>query len=176
MAHFFLDMKEQLLERIRSIVEPIAAAKGYELVNLELRGDRRQYLLRVYIDKAGGITVGECADLSNYLSTVLDVEDPIQGRYTLEVSSPGIERTFYKKSDYDRFRGQPVRIQTHEQVEGRRTFHGELLEFRDELVRINERTMGREIAIPYHLIKRTQIEFEWKRHEVRGHAHSAHRE
>ncbi|MBI4468399.1 MAG: ribosome maturation factor RimP [Acidobacteria bacterium] len=145
------------------MVEPIAASKGFELVHLEIKGDRRHALLRVYIDKPGGITVDDCADFSGYLSTVLDVEDPIPYRYTLEVASPGIEREFYKKSDYERFRGESVKIQTHQPVEGRRTFHGTLIELRDEMVRIEERTLGREVRIPFPEIRRTQIEYEWKR-------------
>ncbi len=156
-------MNQALVEQITAIVEPIVAARGYELVHLELRGDRRHALLRVYIDKPGGITVDDCAALSSYLSTVLDVEDPIPYTYTLEVSSPGIEREFYRKADYDRFRGEPVKIQTHQPVEGRRTFHGRLIELKDEVVRIDERTLGREVAIPYPEIKKTQIEYEWKR-------------
>lgn len=160
----FFEMNQTLIEQIREIVEPIATSKGFELVHLELRGDRRHALLRVYIDKPGGITVDDCAEISSYLSTVLDTEDPIPHRYTLEVSSPGIEREFYKRSDYDRFRGESVRIRTHHPVEGRQTFHGELLELKDDVVRIQERTMGRQIAIPFEEIKQAQIEFDWKRH------------
>lgn len=160
-AHFFLAMAS-LVERITEIVEPVVVAAGYELVHLELVGNRRNMVLRLYVDRPGGVTVDDCAVVSERVGVVLDVEDPIAHSYTLEVCSPGIERGLYKKTDYQRFAGQEVKIETWQQIEGRRHFYGELVGIGpDDLVTVRERILQREIAIPYNTIRKAHLTFRW---------------
>ncbi|MFH1466922.1 MAG: ribosome maturation factor RimP [Pseudomonadota bacterium] len=97
-------------ERIRRLVEPIAEVEGCEVVAVLLTTDAGRFVLRVCIDKRGGVTVGDCTRVSRLLSPVLDVEDPVPGRYHLEVSSPGMERPLQRLTDFARFEGYRVRL------------------------------------------------------------------
>jgi ribosome maturation factor RimP len=163
-AHFFLGQFMSLIGRITEVIEPVVEHAGYELVHLELLGNRRNAVLRVYIDKPGGVTVDDCASVSHWVSVVLDVEDPIPHSYTLEVSSPGVERGLYKRSDYRRFAGQPVKIEMWEPRDGRRRFTGELLGLGDDdLVTVRERELKKDVAVPYDQIKKAHLIFDWKK-------------
>jgi ribosome maturation factor RimP len=113
--------------QLRQLIEPAVESLGYELVGLEYRGSATNGLLRVYIDHQDGITLDDCQAVSHQLSGVLDVEDPIQGHYALEVSSPGLDRPLFKAQDYARFAGQQVKVRMHGMIEGRRNFTGRLL-------------------------------------------------
>lgn len=104
------------------------AALGFELVEAELSGGRHQRILRVYIDGPQGVTVDNCAAVSRQLSAMLDVEDPIPGRYTLEVSSPGLDRPLVTPADYRRFQGAMIKVRLLSALDGRRNFTGRLLE------------------------------------------------
>ncbi len=115
------------IERVRSIIGPGIHALGYELVDAELHGGGRHAVLRVYIDHPNGVTVDDCAAVSRQVSAVLDVDDPIPGQYTLEVSSPGLDRPLRRREDFSRFKGALIRIKTFTPVAGRRNFTGRLL-------------------------------------------------
>jgi len=156
-----------LVERVTEIVEPVITAMGCELVHVEIAGGRRGMIVRVLVDKPGGITVEDCARVSERIGVVLDVEDPIPHRYVLEVCSPGIERGLYRKSDYARFAGRTVRIETWEQIQGRRHFVGELLGIEGEDVTVRERELQREVVIPYPKIRRAHLAFEWGKSRAR---------
>ncbi len=114
------------VSELRRLLEPGTEALGYELLEIELGGSGRQRVLRVYIDAPGGITVDDCEFVSRQLSAVLDVEDPIAGQYTLEVSSPGIERPLVRREHFERFLGERVQVSTRGYHLGRRRFLGEL--------------------------------------------------
>lgn len=114
--------------RLRALVESGVNALGFDLVDVEQVGGRSHHTLRVYIDCRGGITVDDCADVSRHLSALLDVEDPLPGSYTLEVSSPGLDRPLVTLADFQRYRGEMVRLRTHEPVAGRKNFTGRLLD------------------------------------------------
>jgi ribosome maturation factor RimP len=125
------------LEHVRQISERVTASQGLELVDLELRGGGKARLLRLFIDKPGGVTHEDCAFVSRELGTILDVEDAIPGgSYTLEVSSPGLDRKLVKAADYERFAGNRVRVSTREPVEGNRHFDGRLQGLRDGRVAV----------------------------------------
>ncbi len=114
----------EIEDLVRGVVEPM----GYELVGVEyLRGRPGGDLLRVYIDAEKGITLDDCAAVSNQLSGVLDVEDLIPGNYTLEVSSPGLDRPLFEPDHYRRFLGREVKIRLDSSVPGRRRYKGTLL-------------------------------------------------
>lgn len=114
------------LEQLRQIAERVTASQGLELVDVEFRGGGKARLLRLFIDKPGGVTHEDCAFVSRELGTILDVEDAILGSYTLEVSSPGLDRKLRKPSDFERFAGSRVRLMTREPVDGNRHFEGRL--------------------------------------------------
>ncbi|KPK12325.1 MAG: hypothetical protein AMJ68_02210 [Acidithiobacillales bacterium SG8_45] len=111
---------------LSSLIEPSVTALGYDLVAVELTGDGSNTVLRVYIDLPGGITIDDCEAVSRQVSAVLDVEDPIRGEYTLEVSSPGLDRPLVKREDFEQYAGENVKIRMAEQVLGRRNFTGRL--------------------------------------------------
>jgi ribosome maturation factor RimP len=120
------------LDHVRQIAERVTASQGLELVELELRGGGKARMLRLFIDKPGGVTHEDCALVSRELGTILDVEDAVPGgSYTLEVSSPGLDRKLVKPADYERFAGSRVRVTTREPVDGSRHFEGRLQGLRD---------------------------------------------
>src|SRR5437763_472992 len=102
--------KEAIVEKVREIAERVGASEGIEIVEVELLGGGKQRMLRIYIDKPSGVTHGDCELISQNVGTILDVEDVIPGeQYTLEVSSPGVERKLTKARDYERFTGQKIK-------------------------------------------------------------------
>jgi ribosome maturation factor RimP len=118
------------LDQIHAIVERVAASSGLEVVELELCGGGKSRRLRIFIDKAEGITHEDCARLSREVSTIFDVEDAMPGgAYTLEVSSPGLDRKLSRPADFERFQGSRVKLTTKEPVQGNRHFEGRLEQF-----------------------------------------------
>src|SRR6266550_2402063 len=118
------------LDQVRAIVERVAASQGLEVVELELRGGGKSRMLRIFIDKPDGVTHEDCANLSREIGTILDVEDAIPGgSYTLEVSSPGLDRKLVRPADYERFTGSRVTLTTRNPVNGNRFFEGKLESF-----------------------------------------------
>src|SRR5438270_6643599 len=119
-------------ERVREIAERVAASSGLEVVEVELRGGGKARMLRIVIDKPAGVTHEDCANLSREVGTILDVEDAVPGgSYTLEVSSPGLDRKLVRPVDYERFTGSRVKLTTYQPVNGNRHFEGRLESFRD---------------------------------------------
>ncbi len=115
------------LQRIREIVERVAGSSGLEVVEVELRGGGKARMLRIFIDKPGGVTHADCEAVSREVGTILDVEDAVPGgSYTLEVSSPGLDRKLLTPADYERFAGNFIKVQTREPVAGARHFEGRL--------------------------------------------------
>jgi ribosome maturation factor RimP len=123
------------LDKIREITERVAADCGLEVVEVELRGGGKARMLRITIDKPTGITHEDCANLSREVGTILDVEEVVPGSsYTLEVSSPGLDRKLLKASDYERFKGSLAKVVTHEPIEGQKSFEGRLEGLTDGLI------------------------------------------
>ena len=118
------------LDQIHAIVQRVAASSGLEVVELELCGGGKSRRLRIFIDKPEGITHEDCASLSREVSTIFDVEDAMPGgAYTLEVSSPGLDRKLSRPADFERFQGSRVKLMTKEPVQGNRHFEGRLESF-----------------------------------------------
>lgn len=113
---------------LRKLLEPGVSAMGFELVDVEMAGSHHSPTLRVYIDSPRGVNVDDCARVSRQLSALLDVEDPLPGQYTLEVSSPGLDRPLVKPEDFRRFVGETVKVKMQQPVLGRRNFSGRLVE------------------------------------------------
>ena len=114
-------------ERVCQLAEQAAIDHGVELVHAEVAGPDNRPVVRVFIDKPGGVTHDDCSDVSHHLGTVLDVEDFIHSAYTLEVSSPGLERGLYKAADYERFAGHLAKIKTRAPIKGQRNFRGKIV-------------------------------------------------
>lgn len=119
-------------DRVQAIAERVAATSGLEVVEIELRGGGKSRMLRIFLDKPGGVTHEDCAQFSREFGTILDVEDVVPGgSYVLEVSSPGLDRKLTRAADYERFTGSKVKLMTREPVNGNRHFEGRLESFRD---------------------------------------------
>lgn len=114
------------VEKIRNMAERVASSEGLALVDVELKGGRTNQLLRIYIDKPGGVSHADCQNVSEQMSALLDVEDLFPGPYTLEVSSPGLERKLVKAGDYEYFTGRRARLVLREPLEGQRVLEGRL--------------------------------------------------
>ena len=120
-------------QRLLELLEPPLDALGYELVDLDVRVGRRG-LLRVFIDKENGVNLADCEFVSGQLSAFLDVEDPLPGRYVLEVSSPGLDRPLRTLEHFRRFRDRRAKVRLREPRENRRMLNGRLLGIRDESI------------------------------------------
>jgi len=126
----------QAHQELQAMLEPAVNVMGCELVGIEFIPQGRRSLLRIYIDKADGVTIDDCSDVSHQVSGVLEVEDPIREHYTLEVSSPGLDRPLFKLEDFDRFSGRQVKLRLRLMVDGRRNFTGRILGVEGESVRL----------------------------------------
>jgi len=129
------------------MLEPAVNVLGCELVGIELIPQGRRSLLRIYIDKEDGVTIDDCSDVSHQVSGILDVEDPIREQYTLEVSSPGLDRPLFKLEDFDRFSGSQVKLRLRQMLDGRRNFTGRILGVEGESVRVEVDGSPRVFAI-----------------------------
>ena len=138
---------------LRQMFEPVLGAMGYELVGVEYTGQGG--MVRVYLDKQGGITLDDCQKVSYQLSGLLDVEDPIKGHYTLEVSSPGLDRPLFRAQDFDRFAGEQARIRLDVPLDGRRPSIGMLRGMRggDVVIEVD----GTEFEVPLSHIVRARL-------------------
>ncbi|HVF55329.1 MAG TPA: ribosome maturation factor RimP [Pyrinomonadaceae bacterium] len=146
-------------ERVREIAERVVSERGLEFVHAEVGASGRAAAVRIFIDKPGGVTHEDCSEVSLHVSTILDVEDFIHSAYTLEVSSPGLERGLYKREDYERFAGQLAKIRTREAVNGQRNFRGRILSVEGEKVLFDDKTNG-QVSIPLRAIVKANIEID----------------
>jgi ribosome maturation factor RimP len=120
------------LDKIREVAERVAQSDGLELVDVELLGGGKARVLRIYIDKPGGVTHEDCSNFSREAGTIFDVEDAVPGgSYMLEVSSPGLDRKLSKSEDFRRFTGSLVKLMTRDPIGGNRHFEGRLKSFDD---------------------------------------------
>ena len=152
-------MTQDRLDRVRNTAREIVEFAGMELVHLEMKREPGGLLLRLYIDKEGGVTLDDCARISRQLSVQLDVDDPIEERYTLEVSSPGLDRPLFSDGDFARFSGRKIRLSTHVPLEGRRNYQGRLDGIVDGSVRLTLED-GRQVAIPRDQVAKARLEIE----------------
>jgi ribosome maturation factor RimP len=145
--------------RVQELAERVAIDHGLELVHAEVAGPDNKPIVRVFIDKPQGVTHDDCCDVSTHLGTILDVEDFIHASYTLEVSSPGLERGLYKRADYERFSGSDAKLKTRQAINGQRNFRGRLLGVEGDEVIFDDRTNGR-VQIPLNLITKANLEVD----------------
>ena len=146
-------------ERVQAIAERVAIDHGLELVHAEVAGPDNKPIVRIFIDKPNGVTHKDCSEVSLHVGTILDVEDFIHASYTLEVSSPGIERGLYKRADYERFAGRLAKLRTRRPINGQRNFRGRLLGVEGEEALFEDRTSG-GVRIPLDSIAKANLELD----------------
>ena len=146
----------QLEQKIEKIIEPVVRDLGFEIVRVQLSG-KQNPTLQIMAEPILGkvMTVEDCAMISRAVTAILDVDDPIQGNYTLEVSSPGIDRPLIKLQDFERFTGSEARIETSELIDGRKRFRGRLSVIQGGSVRISKD--GVDWTIPFSSIRRAKL-------------------
>jgi ribosome maturation factor RimP len=152
----------ELPEHVAQEIEKIVTSEGLELVHIDYRRQGRGWLLRVDIDKEGGVNLDDCQLISQQVSTWLDVEDPIGAEYELQVSSPGLDRKFYKDSDYQKFLGRLVRVKTSKPVRGLHVIVGRLKEFDGKQIVVTDAVVKKnpDYVIPLDVVKETRLEVE----------------
>lgn len=145
-------------DRLTRLIEPVVVGLGYELAGVEF--DSRLRILRVYIDSEKGILVDDCSRVSHQVSGLLDVEDPIPGKYHLEISSPGMDRPLFAPAQFERFQGSLVRVQLLRPMDGRRKFKARLVGVKGDKVVLEEE--GAVFEIPFDSIDKARLvpEFE----------------
>jgi ribosome maturation factor RimP len=153
-------MRQEVVSKIEEIAERVATSEGIEVVEVEVKGGGNNQFVRISIDKPAGVTHADCENISHQVGTILDVEDLVPGRYTLEVSSPGIERKLRKAKDYERFQGKKVKIGLREPIEGQRNLEGTLGELRDGIVTLDLNS-GKKLHFPLHQVQKANLKFEW---------------
>ena len=148
------------LKLVEEICREIGDWMGFEIVDVEFVPGNRRWILRVTIDKEGGVTIDDCAAFSHQLDPRLDVEDCFPGQaYNLEVSSPGLTRPLKKLQDYNRFQGRKIKIKTAVEIDGRKVFKGTLIGEEEGLIAL--RNGERDVVIPFEEIVKANLEFEW---------------
>ncbi len=154
--------------RIWQIAAPLAETEGMEVLDIELRreGSRAGRVLRLYLDKPGGPNMDDLSRVSRELSALLDEQDLVEGAYTLEVSSPGINRPLKRPAHFAQFVGKKIRVRTREPIEGRRSFLGPLLEVGGDGITLSQDGARREI--PFAAIEKANYEHDWSAEYAAG--------
>lgn len=154
------DANGKLEKAVLEVLHPIVEENSCELVDVKYLRERGGRVLRIYLDKEGGVTVDDCANVSRELGVVLDAYDIMpQHSYTLEVSSPGLRRPLSRQSDYERFKGRKVKIKTTDPVGDRRVFSGTLLGMRGEMILVE--VDGRSYSVPFGSVSRANLEIDF---------------
>ena len=153
-------MRQEVVSKIEQIVQRVAASDGIEVVEVEFKGSGGNQLLRISIDKPQGVSHADCEMISHDVGTILDVEDIVPGHYTLEVSSPGVERKLLKPNDYIRFQGKKAKIVLRQPVENQRHWEGRLAGLEESMVSL-EVGADRMLRFPLSQVERANLKFEW---------------
>ena len=147
------------MESLRELVEPIILTEGMDLIDIEYRQESRGWVLRFYIDKEGGLTLSHCSHLSAQIGDLLEVKDLIPHRYTLEISSPGLNRTLKREGDFKTHVGEIIQVKTAQPIDQRRNFKGTLLECRDGEIIIS--SDNQEFLIPISFISKANLQYQF---------------
>lgn len=151
-----MSLNDAITEQLRSLV----ASEGLGLVATEIVGSGPKSILRLVVDGADGVTLDQCATISHQASAILDVEDPLTHGYTLEVSSPGMDRKLYSEDDFNRFLGRRINVRMAPSFRQHRTVTGELVGFEDGIVSVTTDT-GDRVDLPFDDIFEARLEIDW---------------
>lgn len=151
-----------LPEQVEKQIEKIVSSEGLQLVHIDYHRQGRGFLLRVDIDKEGGVTLDDCENVSQQVSAFLDVEDVVPAEYELQVSSPGLDRKFYQESDYQKFLGRLVRVKTSKAIRGLHVIVGRLKEYDGKNIVVSDPGVKKnpDYEIPLDVVKETRLEVE----------------
>lgn len=152
-------MPGEMIDHVIRLIDPLLASEGMERVDLEYRREPRGWILRLYIDKEGGVTIDDCARISREVGRILDVENPIDFPYTLEVSSPGLTRPLRAERDFERCLNRRIKVKTLDPIENERRFIGRLLRAASEGIEID--VEGKTVRIPFSAIAKANLEVEF---------------
>lgn len=156
------DNRTTYRDKIRQLIEPVLESEGMEIIDLECLKMKYRWLVRIYIDKERGVTINDCSEISKQVGDVLDVYDVLPGAYTLEVSSPGLNRPLTRDKDFIKYRGSTVRIKTGEKLDGVRNFHGILNDYLDEngMKTLIVDVSGKVYHIPRDMVVKAHLVYE----------------
>jgi ribosome maturation factor RimP len=152
-------VNDAIVERVRSIAENAAGPLSVELVHVEIMGSKRDSVVRVYIDKEGGVTLDDCALFSGVIEKEIEAQDLIPWAYVLEVSSPGIERGLYSIGDFEKFKGELIRLKSRSELDGQRNFSGTIEGVENDVIVIEDRTKG-TVRIPYSEVEKANLKMD----------------
>ncbi len=152
-------MNYSIDEQIRKIAAQAAEENGIEFVHAEVVGTNRNLTARVFIDKEGGVTHEDCALVSRQIEAILDAEDIVALSYTLEVSSPGLERGLYNLKDFEKFAGNLAKVKTETAIDGQKNFRGRIVDVEDEEIIFDDKTKG-SVRFPYSVVAKANLEID----------------
>lgn len=152
-------MNFRIAESVCQIIRPVLTSEGMELIDIEYRREGKGWVLRLFIDKKGGVTLDDCTNVSHQIGDLIEVKEIIDHPYILEVSSPGLNRPLKNISDFERFKGKQVKIKARKLIDGRRNFKGTLMGYDRGIVRI---AIDSEIyGIPYKEIVKANLIYDF---------------
>jgi len=152
-------MSKSVSENISRIIEPSIDNMGLELVEVEFKKEQGQWVLRVYIDREGGVRLQDCEQVSREIGPLLDVEDPVTHSFTLEVSSPGLQRPLKRISDFQRFQGRLAKIKLYTPIESEKKFCAHILRVEGDQIILDRE--GKTLQVPFANIAKANLEIEW---------------
>lgn len=150
---------ERVKETVTALAVPLLENQGMELVDIEYRQERAGWILRLFIDKEGGITLDDCVSVSRELSDLLEIKDPIPHPYHLEISSPGLNRPLKKEKDFQKFKGKKIKLKTAHPIGDRKTFLGILSEYKDNTIYLIQD--NQTISIPHEEVTAANLQWEF---------------
>ena len=153
-------LKEGTIEsRVAHVVEPVLEGMGFELVDVSYLSRQGRWVLVIYIDKTGGVTIDDCVKVSREIGYHIDVEDMIDNKYVLEVSSPGLDRPLTREKDFVRGLGRKIKVKTVTALRGQRHFVGRLMRFENGMIHLE--IEGSTVALPLHDVDRANVVYEF---------------
>jgi len=156
---------DSVVGKVEAVARRVTEGRGFELVDVEIKRGRDGHVVRLFVDKEGGIGLDDLQAVSEEVSAILDAHDPISSTYTLEVSSPGLDRPLKREADYRKSVGKLVKLSSYEPVEGRRHWTGRLLAFEEGLLRVTlEKEGGKVALIPLEKVSHGRLEVEFGKH------------
>lgn len=154
-------------QRVQAIARKAAADNGVEFVHLEFAGTKRNQVIRVFVDKPGGVTIEDCSNVSRHVEDVMDADDFIPGPYVLEVSSPGLDRELYSVADFEKFAGKLAKVRMKPDYDGAKSYNGRILEVNGDEIVFDDRSSG-EISFPYSSVAKANLKIDIQEELKRG--------
>ncbi len=149
-----------MVKKVSELIEPVLEALDIELVDVEYLSEKGKWVLRVYVDEEGGITLGDCARVSREIGTLIDVKDIIDHEYVLEVSSPGLNRPLKKEKDFQGAQGKKIKVRMKKPVEGQRNFSGLLRRFQEGILYVEVK--DRVVPLSFSDVEKANLVYEFE--------------